>query len=422
MFVLERFNKTDKYIAALVFLFPIAGIGVRHWFSGIATILVLFGIFMLISKSIQLKNPFSEYSRDEKIFSLLVASLFFAYLVSGFVNGWNDNQLDYFAGELNFLLFVPLYFAISQSKITPDLIIKGTIIAGIVLLSSYFYDIYVVKETRVTGVYGYLFSGPVAVMYLFITVSSLKYFSRDKFWTIWIYISILSSLFIAVMSESGTAYSLIFLMCLVAPFIVTKRLKSLFIVYLSLVLILIGSFFVSDKIRKGVLRVTDSAELFVSVDDLTKYKDPLGTSGDRMAMWVSSWVIFKDNVFFGVGRGNFNQSVREYANKNLVRSDMVSYSHPHNIYFSILVSKGLLGISVFIMLIIYIFKMYFSARNKNLLYSESAILHLFAILLVGIGSEGPILKNNFISIFLVYTAVYYSYFSSELRKLDNNSS
>lgn len=415
MVLTERYTKS-RIIPILIFLFPVAGVEVRHWFSGIAAILVLVGIYLIISNSIRMKNPFFDYSRDEKTLSFLVAALFLSYLVSGFVNGWNDKQLSYFAGELNFLFFIPLYFVIKRYNNAPELIIKGTIVAGIIIVSAYIYDIHIVKDSRVTGVYGHLFSGPVAVIFLFISASSYKYFSNDKYWKSLILASVGLSFFTAIASKSGTAYSLMFLMCMVAPLVVTRKFRNIFLTYFALLLILIISFTFNSNVKKGVLRVTDSAELFLSIDNLTEHQGVLGTSGDRMAMWISSWTVFKDNMIFGIGRGNYNKSMIDYAEKGLVRNEMINYSHPHSIYFELILSKGLLGLSIFILLIAIIFKVYILAWKNNVIFSEAALLHVLAILLVGIGSEGPVLKNNFISIFLIYIAVFFSFFNSKVHR------
>ena len=426
MFTLEQEDTKSKFIAALVFLFPVAGIGLRHWFSGFATLLVLIGIYILISNLIRKPSFLLDYSKYEKILLLLVASLFLSFLISGFANGWNDNQLDYFMGEMNFLFFIPMYIAIRNIKNTSELIIKGTVVSGVVLLIILIKDLYISpnpNDIRVAGAYGHLLAGPVSVIIMFVSLSAYNALSQDKYWKVLTLVSIVSSFIAALASKSGTAYSLLFLMCFIIPFIITKKTKSRVFVYVTLFLVLLISFVSSDRVKKGVLRVTDSAQLYYSLDDTSKYTKSLGTAGDRIALWGASWKIFKDNMIFGVGRGNYNMATQKYYKRGELHIVTMRHSHPHNIYFELLASKGLIGISVFLLLIFVIFRMYFLARKARLLYSEAALVHIFAILLIGIGSEAPILKNNFISIFLVYTAVFYSSFSQQLEnKTMTNSS
>ena len=142
MILFEQNDAKSKFIAILIFLFPIAGVGVRHWFSGIATLLVFSGLYIIVSRLRSKTSPFSDYSQNEKILVFLVFSIFLSYLLSGFVNGWNSNQTKNFFSEMNFVFFIPLYMAIRYVRNGPELIIKGTVIAGTLLIVSYIYDVH----------------------------------------------------------------------------------------------------------------------------------------------------------------------------------------------------------------------------------------------------------------------------------------
>lgn len=419
MLSFEQKGSHAKYIAILVFLFPVAGIGIRHWFSGIAALLVFSGIYIIISKLRSKSSPFIDYSKSEKILILLVASLFLSYLLSGFVNGWNENQTDYFFGEMNFLFFVPLYMAVRYVRNGAELIIKGTVFAGIFLITSYIYDLHLspIPYTKNFGAYGHLLSGPVSVIIMFLVISSYKYFFNNKLWKILFIVSSIFSFITTVVSKAGTGYALLFLMCLVTPLIFARKWKNRLFIYIGMICILVFSYNFNGDVKHGVLRVTDSVQLILSLEDSSKHEGQLGSAGDRIAMWGVSWKIFKDNLLFGVGRGNYTDAAQEYYNKGEVHAEVARHSHPHNIYFELLASKGLVGISVFLLLIFVILRIYIRAWNTRLFLNEAALVHIFAILLVGLGSEGPILKNNFTWIFLVYTAVFYSSFSNELKNI-----
>ncbi len=403
-------------VSILLFLYPLAGVSVRNWFSGFAVLIVLIGLYLIFQ--VFKNNNNLNLDRDEKYLIFSVSMLFISYLASGFANGWNDNQLDYFLGELNFLFFIPLYIAIRNIEKAPEYIIKGSIISGILFIIPYIYESDFSKYFlgSVEGIYSHLFTGPVAIIMAFIMLGVLKRFLVIKYWNIVIILSILNSFNFAIATRSGTAYSLAILMFLIMPLIVVRKMKSRILVYAGIMILLTVAFAFNEDVHDGVLRVTNSAEKFISIKDIASYDGNLGTAGERMAMWMASWTVFKDHILFGVGRGNYNHAVKKYFAQGLVNKVVILHSHPHNIYFETLSSKGLFGIAVFFVLMALILKKYYVAWKNNVVYSISGLLHITAILIVGLGISGPLIKNNFTSIFLVYTAVFYSYFNGQLKQ------
>ena len=211
--------------------------------------------------------------------------------------------------------------------------------------------------------------------------------------------------------------------CLVTPFLMVRKWKSRLLIYFFMIIISIATYNFNKDVKHGVLRVSNSVQLILSIEDTSKYEGQLGTAGDRIAMWAVSWKIFKNNIFFGIGRGNFHDVALTYYKKGDAHIETTRHGHPHNIYFELLTSKGLVGITIFLLLIFIILRMYLLAWNARLTFCEAALIHIFAILLVGLGTEAPILKNNFTWIFLVYTSVFYSSFSKELntRKMSKST-
>ena len=105
---------------------------------------------------------------------------------------------------------------------------------------------------------------------------------------------------------------------------------------------------------------------------------------DAYRMWL-------DNKITGIGLNNF-----EYACKQneKYRTKKVNYgncsSHPHNFYLQWLVESGLIGLLLFVLFIIMIFKKIIS--NLNFVPSKIGFISLI-VLFWPIMSTGSLLKN-----------------------------
>lgn len=415
---LEQQNLNSRFTSILIFLFPIAGVGLRDWFSGFATLIMFSGVYLVIAAFRRRTLPFEGYSMEEKTLLILVSSLFFAFIISGFVNGWNDNQFDYFWGEMNFLFFIPIYFAVRCVKNAPEILVKGTVIAGIILIISYIYDVHISSTPyhKHLGAYGHLLSGPVSVIFMYVVISAYRELFDTNIWKTFFFVSVVFSFITALATKSSSAYALLLLMCFVVPFLIFKKFLSRLFFILFIILIFLLSYLYSSDAKRGVLVVKNGVSRALSIDDISLHKAPLGTASARVAMWDVSWKIFKDHPFVGVGRGNYTDAATVYYNKGIANAGVTIHSHPHSIYFELLASKGLLGLSIFIFIIFTIFRLYRYAYKSNLPYSGAALTHILAILFIGIGAADPILKNNFTAVFLVYLAVFYSSFSQQLKQ------
>ena len=92
-------------VYGLVFLFPVAGIGVRHWFSTIFALLLLISLWDLVKY--WGKRPLLH--KEEKVWLWLCAAFFVSFLVSALINGWGHVQSRSLGVDIRYLMVVPLY-------------------------------------------------------------------------------------------------------------------------------------------------------------------------------------------------------------------------------------------------------------------------------------------------------------------------
>jgi O-antigen ligase len=101
-------------------------------------------------------------------------------------------------------------------------------------------------------------------------------------------------------------------------------------------------------------------------------------TGDYYKIYKTSYYLWLENPIVGSGARSFNIE----CNKMSIKKNFTCSTHPHNIYFEVLVNQGLLGLTIFIVfitfLIINIIKTLSIKKNKN---EKIIILILFTILI-----------------------------------------
>jgi len=101
----------------------------------------------------------------------------------------------------------------------------------------------------------------------------------------------------------------------------------------------------------------------------------------RLKMWESTWEMVQDNMFFGVGAGNWKISVLPYYNANF-GANYQNWRRPHNDFLWVLSEKGILGFILYLMIFVII--AYYGIKVV-LRESDKDVFILAALIISGIG-------------------------------------
>jgi tetratricopeptide (TPR) repeat protein len=149
-------------------------------------------------------------------------------------------------------------------------------------------------------------------------------------------------------------------------------LKQVALIAASVIIIVSGSALIFKKTGTVELLKHKVSSLFDS-----KSHDNQG----RFKMWESTLDLAEDNIFFGVGAGNWKISVLPYYNANF-GSNYQNWRRPHNDFLWILSEKGIFAllfyVMIFIIIGIYGFKIILSETDRDKLF-------LTSLLIAGIG-------------------------------------
>jgi O-antigen ligase len=125
--------------------------------------------------------------------------------------------------------------------------------------------------------------------------------------------------------------------------------------------------------------------------------------GLRINFSKNSFDVFKENILFGVGTGDFPD---EYRKINQINTpELMTTTNPHNMYTLILMQLGLFGLFSMISIFYYQFKYAFNAQKKFIRNAGCTLPLMFLVMML---SDSYLLGH--------YTTLMYVFFSSFLYK------
>ena len=409
--IIERIkysHTTEKLILVSILLFPILSLSVRHWLSGIYSLLALIALVVVFSKPHQLY-------KEEKILLALLALLLLSFIISATLNGWSDNSIRRLGTVLKYLLFFPVYLLIRQYKDLSSFLFLGIVIGGAVLGLQAIFDVLYLGLELGWGIYGSIIFGDLSILFFSITLILLFFTTKYSSVTYLYIVSLILSALAVYLSGSRNAW----LASLVSVFLI-PLLCYKFMIYKRAILVIIP-----------IVLITASASLFtdtmqqrlnLAYNELTTFmtegapKDvPLSNNsvGTRLEQWRVAMIIIKESPYFGYGGGNAGKHITRYAQKGLAHPDLDNPDTEkgigglHSTYFESLINEGAIGLVIMILFLLYPMYIFFRARQYTPLLSTVGILFISNYMIFGI-SENPFVHDNFSSVYLIFLSVFFS--------------
>lgn len=387
----------ERFIYALIFLFPIAGVGVRHWFSGIFTVLVLMSLWDLFKR----KNR-PALLREEKNWLWLCAGFFSVIIVSGLVNGWGETQTHSLEVDIRYLLAVPLYLMLRNYPYAWRWLLAGLPLAALYVTGQAYYEIVELGKFRADGVYSPNLFGPVAALVALWLLASWQHWGRLR-WLLPVFIA--AALWAVMMSGSRGAFLGVIAMGLVWSLYRFRAWWRLLPVAVFLLVPLLA-YQASDRVSARVDTAVNEVETYFDRLEQGKTQNTSGTA-IRFEMWRAGWLVFKDNPILGAGWGNYTEAVKPYIDNAGLSKHVTDHGHAHNAYVEVLMSLGLVGFIV--LLGMFFYPLYYFGKTYTLA-SDSAMfgmLHVIGIAVFSVTDASILIKGNFVAIFLLCLAVFF---------------
>ena len=354
-------------VSVLVFCFPVLAIVVKH---SDGVIFVLLTILGLLFATFQQKNV--ALSKDEKLLFFAIGFFFLAALVSvllGHDPMQGDGKLSKF---LRLLLLVPVYFLFRKLKLSEAIfwygLVCGGVFAGLVSIYETVYGpIYEVKGHRAHGATHPILFGNLSLAMGFMALASIGYIRQKNLWLIILPVAALVlGIAASFLSGSRGGWLALPVLIILLLWFIRNELPRKAVTGVSVVLVvtLVVVYLVPGT---GVAK-----RINVTVKNLTAYGEsaidsPMRATsvGTRLEMWQASWMIFKEHPVLGVGWGNYKANAKKLVEQGKRNKSAAYWGHPHNEYFAVLASGGLLGFAALLILFIMPLRYFYRATKSE---------------------------------------------------------
>ena len=328
-------------IHAAVFLYPVLIVSIPD--AGPT----LFGVLALISIVVSIVlYPKLNSSREEKLLFFSSILIFSLALYTSYLGGFNELAWQKINSFLNLLMIVPLYIVFKNYLINTRLVwlglFFGVVISGLIALyenqlGSLFGD----WGGRASGAtHPILFADIVLTMSFILLVASatVKKLNKKDI------AALVVVIFLGFSAVILSGFKGVWVVLPVLTIFMFWRYKNylprkILLVFAVVVVILPVLFYLvpDSAVKVGVENTLQDIEVFS--DGRQQRVVSIGT---RIEMWRASWMVFIENPVAGTGWGHYIESAKKYVDLGLIDSTAISWNHPHNQYFSMMASGGLL--------------------------------------------------------------------------------
>ncbi|VAX14637.1 hypothetical protein MNBD_GAMMA24-987 [hydrothermal vent metagenome] len=401
---------SEKALFVLLFLFPILSLSVRHWLSGVYSLIVLLSLYYAwrSSKSLQ---------REEKILFAIFGLYFFSILLSSTVTGWSGSSYHRLGTEMKYLAFFPFYLYVRQHPRAWQGLIMTIPLGGIVIGLQAIYDTYFSGIGRANGIYGPIIFGDLAVLLaIFSLIFALT--NRNKFWVGINLLGAVMAMLAVIYSGSRNAWLAAIVSLIILPFLIGTRttiwrVSSGYIAIIAVTVIMIIFTPYSITSRFGV--ATSEFKSYFHHDYGSGNEKIYTTSvGVRLEMWRSALIIIKDNPLLGVGPGNMGLAMNKLVKGGDAREAVyhgsagVRDAQVHNAYFEVLGTQGFVGLSALLLMLFYPLYVFVHNKHYDRRIASLGIIFISGFMIFSL-TEVPFVHDNFSSIFLVFLSVFFSW-------------
>ena len=300
---------------------------------------IFFYILILIS------SIFSDHS----IHSLESSALYFTYLIYSlsliilFIKKDKFRKLFFLCGILTcFILSIDAFYEF----------VNGSNIFGFSSI-----------DGRIAGLFGDRWLLGRYLIYILPILVGMYYFEKDKFnaYKYLFFITIILTSIVIIFSGERAAFLMFFIyLCLIFIFFLNKLPKTkIFLCLITIIFLIVLPFLFSETSE----RIKHNFILYLFSIDYEK--------NPYLSMFLTSWKMFADNLFIGIGPNNFRY---DCSNPIYYVSKLSCSTHPHSTFFQILAEVGILGF-----LIVYSVLVYFVYKSVILVFSKNISHKLFGI-------------------------------------------
>jgi len=403
---------TERIVYLFIFLFPIAGMSIRHWITNIFNILMLIALFSIRKQ----RTPLLQ---QEKLFLWICAAYFSMFVISSLANGWGKPQTYYLGTELRFIMVIPIYILLRRYSDCSTWLLRGAILGGFFLIGQAFYDIYVLNDGRALGVYSKNIIGPLSVLIGYWALYSIWHNFTQLKWPagLIITLSIISAFTTAALSSSRGGY-VGFIFTGLACVMFFSKPRWMIASFASLCLIAFLFYQNIGNVNGGINTAKDEIQQYFHAKEHATDDSSKTSVGVRLEMIRTGMLFVLDSPFVGIGPGNYSTKTQTYIKEGKAHPETAKHNYPHNAFIEVASAKGIIGLITLLLLFYYPAFIFIKGYKKCKHTAVLGLIHITAISAFSLTDHSVLVMNNYSSILLLGLSIF---LSSHIRACNLNS-
>jgi O-antigen ligase len=392
MFV-SPFIKPDNLVLVLIFLFPLFGNLIKSWYSTIFCLIAFISLCYI-------KQGWSIVDKFQKRMAYTLIAFFVVFVVNASLLGWHSLEFEALAVEIRFVFIIPL---LCMAAIIPGVkkaLYYGLIGSLLVFVAQVIYELVIMQQGRVMGVYNPLRISAMALIAVSVLVPWLWHKQYCKRAILVMLIGVL----VIVASQGRMAMIGVFIIAILFGLVLVNRWKNRIFALLSIGLI--GFSAISTPVIQDRFVVEiGSLSQYITNDKQVSFDERSVTSWVvHYQMLEASWILFKEHPVLGVGSKHYIEHMKRYVAQGRVhpiigQGDLAT---PHTMIAEIAVSKGSLGIIIFITFILTALTLVIRRGREG----AALGMLVLGVLLTGISEAWWVRTGSFVSALVLYLAIF----------------
>jgi O-antigen ligase len=194
------------------------------------------------------------------------------------------------------------------------------------------------------------------------------------------------------------------------------KIATLIVFFVFLLVVSIYSQPINSRMTSAISELQD----YLALDD---HADPEnyagGTSvGIRLEMLRVAPLVLIDHTLLGVGNGNYQKTVKQYAEQRMLHPEITHHTHPHNVFVGAAVDKGLLGLIATLLVFFFPLYVYFKTYKLSKYSALSGILYVTTMFIFSMNETAPFEKSNFLATYLVFSLIIFQNHMRHIKSPD----
>jgi O-antigen ligase len=394
--------------AALLFVFPLFVVSIRHWASGIYIGLCVLAIYGV-------RKGWPPLTREERTFVAILLLYVGSAVVSNTLSGWTPASIRWSEADVRFLFAAFLFLFLRTHPHSVIWLVRGLPVAAVLVGIQAIYATFF-GGGRIEGPYGPIFFGDIAALLAALSVAALRLPTYPAPVRFPLHLAgAVMGLVAVVLSGTRNAWLAAAVTLPLALFLALQGAHRRQVRRIALV----ASGSVLGVVAFAVLAVPGltTERLNSALQEAASYRQvetptdrdsvALTSVGFRLEQWRIGLAVFMERPILGHGVGNIGREINRHVEAGTAsrvlyveEAELGRPTHLHSAYFDALTYKGVVGFVLLLAVLLYPAYLAIRLRLKSPDAGALVLLHSVAFVVFSM-TEDPFIRNNFTSVYLV---------------------